>query len=222
MTNTSEVDEVCFVKALEDVYALGEIDPDWAAYPHTCDSGIIRDLFQERFNRLPEAAELLRFKQRFVELLSECHLADSSRFAAIAGAAAALERLKGESGWAVALASGSWRASALMKLQAAEIRTDGIPSAFADDGIAREEIVQAAIERALSHHVQDEFEKIISIGDAVWDVRAAGNLKIAFLGIGSAEDAARLRKAGAKQVIDDFTDYDRLMQSLYKAEIPEA
>jgi phosphoglycolate phosphatase-like HAD superfamily hydrolase len=153
--------------------------------------------------------------------LHTCCLADPSQFAAIPGAAAALARLKSESGWAVALATGSWRPSALIKLRAADIGVDSIPAAFADDGIAREDILQLAIVKALGHCGQNEFEKIVSIGDAVWDVHTAVKLKVAFLGIGRGESVARLRHAGARQVIDDFTDLDRFMQSLDEAEIPE-
>ncbi|MEJ2246952.1 MAG: haloacid dehalogenase-like hydrolase [Acidobacteriota bacterium] len=220
LTKTNKIDSECFIRALEEANGLSEIQTDWAAYPHTSDSGIIRHIFQERFHRLPEFAELFSFKQRFVALLNNCWLADSSRFAAVSGAATALARLRSESDWAVALATGCWRLSALMKLRAAEIEVDGIPATFADDGIAREEILQLAVVKALEYYEQNEFEKIVSIGDAVWDVQTAANLEVAFLGIGSGENAVRLCQAGAGRVIDDFAEYDQFVQSLNEAEIP--
>ena len=131
-----------------------------------------------------------------------------------------LTRLRKESYWAVALATGCWKLSALYKLRAAQIEIDNIPAAFADDGIAREEIFRLVVEKALGYYNQNEFDKIVSIGDAAWDVRAAANLKVAFVGIGAGENAAHLRQVGARQVIDDFADYNWFVQFLDKAEIP--
>jgi phosphoglycolate phosphatase-like HAD superfamily hydrolase len=222
LTNTGKIDGECFVRVLKEEFDLSEIQEDWSAYHHTTNSGIIQQIFQEQFNRLPTSDELFRLKQRFVESLNKSYLDDSSHFTPIPGATTVLTRLREESGWDVALATGCWKLSALYKLKSTEIEVGNIPAAFADDGIAREEIFRLAVEKALDNYNQNEFDKIVSIGDAVWDVRTAANLKVAFLGIGAGKRAVQLRQMGAKQVIDDFTDYNRFLRSLDKAEIPAA
>jgi phosphoglycolate phosphatase-like HAD superfamily hydrolase len=128
--------------------------------------------------------------------------------------------LKQDSDWAVAIATGCWRESALLKLKAANIDSEGIPAAYAEDGLSREDILKAAVSRSLARHGLSSFERIVSIGDGLWDVRTAGRLDFAFLGIGADERATRLRQAGASHVIEDFSDYDRLLNSLMEAEIP--
>jgi phosphoglycolate phosphatase-like HAD superfamily hydrolase len=220
LTNTNRVDDECFVKALAETHAITEIETDWAAYPHTTDSGIVRHIFREKFGRDPVEAELAKFKSRFVNMLAEQSQTNSSSFAEIPGASVALERLRREPEWAVAIATGSWRDSALLKLKAAKIDVEGIPAAYAEDGLSREEILKAAAARALERHRPRGFEKIVSVGDGLWDVRAAIHLEYTFLGVGSGERAATLRRAGAKHAVEDFLDYQRLISLLDEAEIP--
>jgi len=222
LTNTNRVDNECFVQALAETLAITEINTDWAAYPHTTDSGITQQIFQEKLGRDPEEVELDKFKSCFVNMLNERYQSNSSSFAEIAGAAIALNRLKRESDWAVAIATGSWRESGLLKLRAARIDIDGIPAAYAEDGLSREEILQSAVSRSLQQHRLTSFAKTVSIGDGLWDVRTARRLNFTFLGVGYGEAAAILDRAGAKHVIDDFADYDRLVTCLNEAESPRA
>ncbi len=222
LTNTNSVDNECFVNALGEAHGITEINTDWAAYPHTTDSGITLHVFQKKFGRKPEETELDKFKNCFVNMLSEQYHANSSSFAEIAGASAALKKLKQESDWAVAIATGCWRESALLKLKAAKIDIDRIPAAYAEDGLSREEILQAAVSRSLKQFRLSSFEKIVSIGDGLWDVRAARRLNFAFLGVGCRDPGVMLRQAGATDVIEDFADYDRLVSSLNEAGVPTA
>ena len=220
LTNTSRVDEECFVRTITEAHSISEIETDWAQYPHTTDSGITDHIFQEKFGRRPEDAELSKFKGSFVTALSEQYQFNESAFAEIAGASVALNKLRRQSEWAIAIATGCWRESALLKLRAARIDTTGLPAAYAEDGISREEILQAAVARSLDQYRVRSVSKIVSIGDGVWDVRTAGRLKFSFLGVGSGKSAARLSKAGAKHVIEDFLDYDRLLRLLQASEVP--
>src|SRR6266850_3771189 len=220
LTNTNSVDNECFLKALSEAHAITEINTDWATYPHTTDSGITLHIFQEKFGRSPDETELAKFKSCFVNMLSEQYQSDSSSFAEIAGASIALNRLKRESDWAVAIATGCWRESALLKLRAAKIDIDGIPAAYAEDGLSREEILQAAVSQSVEQYSLTSFERIVSIGDGLWDVRTARRLSFTFLGVGCGQPAAMLYQAGARHVIEDFADYDQLVKFLNEAEIP--
>lgn len=222
LTETDRVDDVCFVQALADAHDITEVSTDWAGYPHTTDSAIALHIFRERFKRAPEEAELLKFQTRFVDLLNEHRVRDPSLFAEVAGAAVMLRRLNREPGWRVAIASGGWRASAALKLKVAGIEVDDFPAAFADDGLSREEILQSAVSKARALYQQDNFARIVSVGDGSWDVRTARNLKFPFLGIGSGEAEKKLRRAGATHVLKDFADYSQLIRCLVDADVPKA
>lgn len=208
------------MQALSEAHGLRNINTNWAQYPHTTDSAILLHIFQERLGREPEADELHEFKSCFVRLLKERYHSGAESFGEIAGAGRAFARLRSEPEWAVALATGCWRESAVMKLEAARIAFDGVPAAFAEDGLSREEILRTAISKALGQYEQKEFSKIVSIGDGLWDVRAAALSGLTFIGIGSDARAERLRLAGAQEVIADLADYEGFLRSLSRAQIP--
>ncbi len=220
LTDTSRVDSECFAQAFADVLAINDPGVNWEDCPHVTDSGITQHVFQQRYARDPADAELKRISSRFMKLLERQHQHDAARFAEIAGATAMLWRLKQEADWVIAIATGCWQASASFKLQAAGIELNEVPAAFAEDGHAREQIVQTAIARAHEHYQQRQFEKIVSVGDGIWDVRTAGNLKLDFLGIASDERAEKLRDSGARHIIENFSDYNGFLQSLSAAMIP--
>jgi phosphoglycolate phosphatase-like HAD superfamily hydrolase len=221
LTNTNSVDDGCFVNALAEAHAITGINTNWATYSHTTDSGITKQIYQEKYGRDPEEPELEKFKSCFVNMLSEHYDSNSSSFAEIAGASVALNRLRQEPDWAVAIATGCWRESALLKLSAAKIDVHGIPAAFAEDGLSREAILESAVSQSLELCRVSGFDKTVSIGDGLWDVRTARNLAFTFLGVGCGDSAVLLHRAGAKHVIEDFADYDRFLSLLNKAGIPE-
>ncbi len=222
LTRTDRVDDICFVRALADAHSIDDVSTDWAAYPHTTDSAITSHIFRERFGRAPEEAELLKLKSHFVRLLEGQRAAEPSLFAEVVGASAMLRRLSREPAWRAAIATGGWRVSAALKLKAARVEPDDYPAAFADDGISREEILRAALERAQTFYRRSRFDRVVSVGDGLWDVRAARNLGLPFLGVGCGEREERLRRAGATHVIEDFGDYGRLLACLAEACVPSA
>lgn len=222
LTETNEVDSVCFVRAMADAHAVGGMNTNWGEYAHTTDSYITREVLRGHFGRAPVDAERAEFISRFVSLLEESRARDDSLFGEVAGASAALARLRVEPGWAVAIATGCWRGSALLKLSAAGLETGGVPAAFAEDGVSREEILLAALGRARERYGREGFERVVSLGDGLWDVSAARNLGFAFVGVGGGGRAAMLREAGASHVMEDFNDYERLLRCLDEAKVPAA
>ena len=220
LTETDHVDDICFLQALADAHGMTEVNNDWAAYPHTTDSAILSYVFQERLNRPPEQSELEKFKSCFVSLLEDYRGKDSSLFAEIAGAASMLRRLNQEPDWRVAIASGGWRISATLKLRVAGIDVNEFPASFADDGISREEILNSAVLKSQQRYQQSRFDRVVSVGDGIWDVRTARNLNFAFLGIDSGGAREKLERAGATHVLKDFADYDELISCLTEAGVP--
>ena len=219
LTQTSRVDEMCFTRAFADTHGLEVLADHWVDCPHVSDSGVTQHLFQYYFGRDPRDHESGAIKQRLVDLLEEHHRLDRSYFAEIPRAAETFNRLVESRGWSKAIATGCWQPSAEVKLRAASINYQGVPGGFAEDGVARESIVGAAITRSRASY-RAMFDSIVSVGDGVWDVRTAARLGLAFIGVAIGARAETLREAGAKHVIPDFEDADRFFDLLYKAEIP--
>jgi len=220
LTQTSRVDEICFIRAFADTHGVNIIADHWISCPHVSDSGVTRHLFQHHFGRDPHDRESGAIKKRLVDLLEEHRRIDQSYFAEIPRAAETFNQLVESRGWMKALATGCWQPSAEMKLRAASINYQGVPGGFAEDGVARESIVGAAISRSRVSYQCDNFDRVVSVGDGVWDVKTAARLGLAFVGVASGARAEVLREAGAKQIIPDFEDVDRFFECLEDAKAP--
>ncbi len=208
LTETNEVDGECFVKAFASSHRISDVDTDWAKYNYVTDSGIFSEIFKNKFERSPSEQEILLFKNCFIKGLSEFADKDKTLFAEIPNAKTMLETLNLEKDWAITFATGCFYDSAELKLEKAHLNIKDFPIATADDAVSREEILQIAIEKSLKRYGQKEFEKIVSIGDAVWDARTAKNLKLYFIGVASGKHAELLRREGANYIIENFKDYE--------------
>ena len=143
-----------------------------------------------------------------------------AHFAEVSGAVTMLKQLAEKRDWLIAVATGCWRASAEMKLRAANIALHEKPAGFAEDGPSREAIVSAAIARAQQTYNRTSFDKIVSVGDGVWDVKTAANLGLAFVGIGAESRAESLRQNGARHVTPHYEDNNTFFMNLEEAMIP--
>lgn len=129
-------------------------------------------------------------------------------------------QLEQKDDWVITIATGCWQGSAKMKLAAAGIELDRFPGGFAEDSRPREGIVQAAIDRARQHYGINQFAKVVSVGDGLWDVRTAANLGLDFVGIASGERAVALNQAGARHIVGDYQNLNNFFEFLNLAEMP--
>ncbi len=220
LANTNPVDAQCYVRAVKDELGVDLRDARWSDFTFVTDSGISVEVFERYLGRAPSTAELLQLQQRFRDLLAHAARQRPESFSEVAGASQALRRLRADPEWAVAIATGSWRVCALVKLHAAGLGIDDIPAAFADDGLAREDILNAAQVRALEAHGQTHFTRTVSIGDAPWDVQTAHRLGLPFIGVRAHRDAVALEEWGASHVLRDFTDFGLLQRYFAEARVP--
>jgi phosphoglycolate phosphatase-like HAD superfamily hydrolase len=193
LTQSNEIDSICFADAFRDVFGAG-LDTDWDSYRHTTDRGIVVEALRRARGREADVHEIARHRTRFVELLGE----RITELNEIAGAAAFLAQMQARD-WRVVLCTGAWSDSARLKLTRAGLPT-GLPLASCDDDIAREDILRRGIALAGG----GDRDVIVSFGDAPWDVRAAANLHLLFIGIAAGARAESLRRSGAAEVFDDF------------------
>ncbi len=217
LLNTYQVDGDCYVRALELEFGIALADQDWDQFETVTDAGVLRELFAEKFGRPPEPEEVRAFIDRFVSLLRQAYEAAPELFQEIRGASNLLKRLETSDGRRVGLATGGWRASALFKLGCAGILPEKLPLSTAEDGNSRESVVRRCISRARTVYRVDRFDRIVSVGDRVWDIKTARSLNLPFVGVG---DPERLRRWGAFQAVPDFQDPDGLIAALNQARIP--
>jgi beta-phosphoglucomutase-like phosphatase (HAD superfamily) len=193
LTASNEIDSICFADAFRDVFGI-EIDTNWDAYEHTTDRGIAAEALR-RSGRAATESALALHRTRFIELLDQ----RMTSLDEIPGARAFLAELLARD-WRIALCTGAWSGSARLKLTRAGFDFD-LPLASCDDDISREAILRSGI--ALAGGTD---EVIVSFGDAPWDVRAATNLGLPFIGIGG--------RSGTAEAFEDFRDARALLTTI--------
>ena len=220
LTDTNEVDETGFALAVTREFELTGFSTDWSNYEHCVDRFIVRELVQRHANRAVTDEELERFQQTFLRILRAAYAHAPEKFEQITGAAALLAHLRADANQAIVLATGGYRLTACFKLERAGLEVADLPCACADGGLSREEIIGIALARARAAYKVDQFARIVSVGDGLWDVRTARNLNLPFVGVGRGAHAERLRAAGAHAVLPDFADVDAVLQVLASARVP--
>ena len=210
LSTTNEVDSECFVAAVRAEFGFTP-ESDWSAYEHCTDEGIAVEALTGYLGQSPNALQLNRLKRRFVDLLASAAAAKPHLFTPVAGAPELLRHLA-DSGWILCIATGAWRAPAEVKLKAAGL-PESIPL-FCSDGVpSREAILGAAMAHGRAIALAS-VSRVVAVGDGVWDVAAAANLALPFLGVGRGPHAARLCEAGALAVVPDFLDLPATVRHL--------
>ncbi|MFA5122987.1 HAD family hydrolase [Zavarzinia sp.] len=189
-----------------------EIDTDWSRYRTSTDSGIAREILGDRLG-LPAGDDAVARIEAAIGNLYE----DDLRLEQVTGAGRLIATLRGLPGVGVALASGSFAATAKRKLAAARLHVDQVPKAFSDAHDERAGIIEVASRRAAEEHAVDGFDTRVYLGDGVWDVAAARELGIGFVGIGTGDGAERLRAAGARRLLPDYDDLETALDTIFTA-----
>ena len=221
LTDTEAVDASCFASAVQIEFGIGHIDTDWSGYAHVSDAAVLSELVEAHRGRPPEPAEVAAFIAQFVRRLERSYRADPAAFAPVAGASPLLAHLREDPAWSVAIATGGWGESARLKLALGGFTDlDDVPFASSDDGRARGDIVGMAIDRAHRRDGGRKYERLVLIGDAVWDVDTAVRLGLPFLGVATDERAVALRERGASAVVAGFRNLSQIVELLHTVSCP--
>lgn len=179
LLRSAAVDDALYKDAVRSVLGDAKIRPALSDYDYVSDSGILSQIFSD--NSISEVIEHeAAIKSRFVQLLSK-HISEHGPFQEIPGARAFLKRFDDSSEHAVAIATGGWRASALLKLETAGFGDFDVPIATSDDARDRQEIMRIALSQ-----LGDSFSSVTYYGDGPWDRDASRQLGWNFVAVGSA------------------------------------
>ena len=148
----------------------------WYDYHDSTDSGILTEILNE-FD-LPVADYYDSVRQRFRKLVKE-HFQSFNNCRQIPGAASLLNELQKKSNTEIGIATGGWRHTAKMKLEAAGLSHIEVPMSSGDDAHSRTEIMRICASR-----MGFSISKYIYVGDGEWDLKAADELGWEFIGVG--------------------------------------
>lgn len=178
LLQSAAVDDDLYNEAVRSVITDARIRPNLSDYDHVSDSGILSQILSESLIDEDDAV-VAAIKQNFVGLLAE-HVTTHGPFPEIPGAKTFLQSFVSSANHKVAIATGGWRPSALLKLESAGFADLNVPVATSDDAKDRKEIMQIALS-----HISGEYDSITYYGDGPWDRDASLALGWNFVAVGA-------------------------------------
>lgn len=197
LTQTADIHIACFIESLTEL-GVEKMDTNFGEYLHHTDSYISKAIYEkELWQTFTE-----QIKMQFEKLLS--NKMSEKTIAEIPGASQFIQELKKNSAIAICFATGSLRRPAIQKLQVIGVDFDNQQLVASDQLLKRESIVKSAISKAKKYYGVDDFERIISVGDGLWDLKAANDLNLEFIGMGEKNKEVLLENGCEKH----FSNFD--------------
>ncbi|WP_339845693.1 HAD family hydrolase [Dokdonia sp. Asnod3-C12] len=187
-------------KVLADI-GLQDIDTDYDNYLHHTDLYALEYNYERTFNKKAPANLRYELDHLLGEELSKC-----SPVTEIPGARSLLLKLQ-EMQIPFAYGTGAFPKATAIKMEGSQVPF--IPEVLATSlhNISRVGFVKEAIEKSKEYYNRTSFDNIIAVGDGLWDLKAAQELEISFLGIGTKNREAMLDN-GCKNWIEDYRKFD--------------
>jgi phosphoglycolate phosphatase-like HAD superfamily hydrolase len=171
------VDTELYFASIAEVLGQVRVRDKLSDYEHVTDSGILAQLLDDNgYVHDGEVVETIR--SIFVGKI-ERHIETEGPFRTIDGAVDFVDRIRAADDKNVAIATGGWRKSALLKLESAGFDINGIPLVTGDDSPSRIEIMSSALAK-----IGGDVESVTYFGDAEWDERACRSLGWNFVAVG--------------------------------------
>ena len=187
----------------ETLYEIGvqKIDAAFKSFKHHTDSFIAKEIYEADQGTPFSDERIAAFEKGLAEKISTENINE------IAGAKKLIKTLVNQSDYGICFATGSLRRPAQHKLHSAGIPFNDQLVVASDKIYERERIVEQAIKNASAYYKVSSFQRIISVGDGLWDLLTAQNLGLEFIGVGQTSKETLLEH-GAKTIYNDLTEFE--------------
>lgn len=179
---------------------LQDIDTDYDNYLHHTDLYALEYNYERTFGK--KAPEDLRHTVDHLlgEALEKCPPVTE-----ILGATALLSKLQ-EKEIPFAYGTGAFPKATAVKMTASGVPF--IPEVLATSlyNVSRVGFVKEAIEKSKAYYNRSHFDRIIAVGDGLWDLKAAQELNIEFLGVGI-KNREVLFENGCEHWVENYVNF---------------
>lgn len=200
LTDSVAQHQKAFTEMLFEI-GVEKINSELKSFKHHTDSFIAKDIY-ESDRKMPFSKE--KFNQFESGLTQKIY---GQQFDEIVGAKRLIEKLQKELNTEICFATGSLRRAAEHKLKSIGITFENWQLVAADHIYEREKIVEKAIHNSCKYYRVPKFESVISVGDGLWDLETAKNLRIEFIGVGE-KNKKKLIEKGAEIVYTNLTEFE--------------
>ena len=157
------------------------IDTDWSCYRHATDSGILDEVLDRSKSNADRSMAHAAVMQAFTELVADHVAAHDGLLPEIPGASNFVNMLIEHPAVQVAVATGGWRKTAFIKLQAIGIEPGRLPIASSSDAMSKADIIRVAERRALP---EGGATRKTYVGDSYYDLKMSRLVGYEFMAIG--------------------------------------
>lgn len=199
LTQTAALHIKAFIQSLHEL-GVQQMDTNFGEYLHHTDSYISRIIYEKELgsftNEKKEAFETLLFSKIKTESIIEVN-----------GASQLIAELSERKDVAIAYATGSLLKPAQYKLKEIGVDYHPLQLVASKDIEERENIVSTAIQQVKELYNLSSFDRIISFGDGLWDLKTAKHLQVEFIGIGERNKEV-MQAHGMTQHFGDWRDFN--------------
>lgn len=191
-----------------------DVDPNyayWKECPNLTDRAVLNYIFQKKYNRLPTKQEVQHMQALFMDQLRLKHQKEPHFFHPIPGAPELFNHLHNNYDHVkLGVATGGWKSVAQFKLDLLGINHCDYHLIGSDDHDAKCDFVKALIQN-VELKEQIKFTAITYVGDSLYDMKAAKQLNIDFLGV-DYKKIGHFQQNGHHTVLEHYTDLSEVLK----------
>jgi phosphoglycolate phosphatase-like HAD superfamily hydrolase len=218
LINSQRICNDCTLSALQEALRVHDVCTDWAAYKSATDLGVLSEICSKELGRDLQTTDMQSYVAAYCKCLRQAKKKHSEEFVEIANTTEMLKTLSKHTEWQPAIATGAYYEIARLKLVLAGVSINGIPMTSSNDSDNRGIITQLAVEKALKFYGIKDFERLVYVGDALWDVKTTRELGMPLLGIGDQHEV--LLQEGTSHWLPDYKDLSTFYRYLDEATVP--
>lgn len=181
LTDTVDIHQNAFRKSLN-LIGVEKFNDAFGTYKHHTDSHIAKSIFEFVTTRTFDEAIIESFENYLYEQIEQNEIKE------IPGSKQIINDIETQTDFGVCYATGSLFKPAKLKLESIGVNFESIQLVASNAIEEREGIVEAAIKNAQEYYQVEKFDRILSFGDGLWDLKTANNLSLEFVGIGKANE----------------------------------
>lgn len=200
LTDTVEIHHAAFRESLK-LIDVPDFNGAFGIYEHHTDSHIVRKIFEHATEKTFEDSQMRKFEEYLFEKIRQHKINE------VKGAVQMIQGIEGGGDFGVCYATGSLLKPAVLKLEGIGIRFNPAQLVASNNMEEREKIVAEAIKNAGLYYSIEKFDRIISFGDGLWDLKTAENLAIEFIGVGE-KHKKLLTDNGMQRHYTDFSHFN--------------
>lgn len=209
---SDKLDSKAFAQTYHSIYQQPFPSIDWKTYPHVTDDTIFKTVIQQHFQRQATVVEIEIFKTTFTNIIKRNRQKQPTNYKIVSGAKEMIATLLEQENIVLGIATGGWKAPAMLKLRHVEIPTASVFISGADGKTTRVQIIEEVIAQVRQAGIS--YSRIVYVGDAIWDVKTTRQMQLPLIGIRYKGDVEVLRNEGVRHVLTDYQNLSRFRKMI--------